>query len=90
MIDAGRGGDEGLVVDDAVRELAADDVGVCGELFEGGGRDVDVVRYARVVVSNSKSVNKCLARRCWNEATHINTGTGDRSATASNHFRIPI
>jgi hypothetical protein len=51
VVDAGGGGDEGLVVDDAVRELGADDVGVGGEGLEGRGGDVEVVGDARVVVA---------------------------------------
>lgn len=66
VVDIWRGGDEGLVVDDAVRELGADDVGVGGELFEGRGGDVEVVGYAGVVV----------AERDW-----VSRGTGSTART---------
>lgn len=56
MVDFGGGGDEGLVVDDPVREFSADNVGVRSELFKGRGRDVQVVGYAGVVVSVSSRV----------------------------------
>lgn len=51
VVDAGRGGNERLVVDDAVGEFAADDIGVGREFLEGRRGDVDVVRDAGVVVA---------------------------------------
>jgi hypothetical protein len=51
VINAWGDGDQGLVVNDAVRELASNDVGVSGELFKGRRCNVEVVRYARVMVA---------------------------------------
>lgn len=60
VIDVWRGGDQRLVVNNAVRELGADNVGVRGELLECRGRDVQVVGDARVVVADDLLVLSTL------------------------------
>lgn len=83
--------DEGLVVNDAVRELAADDVRVSGQLLERRWRDVHHVRHAWVVVSVDRLISQKTSSPILQGAgTNMSIGIGDRSATASNHFLIPI
>lgn len=92
IVNGGVGPDSSVDGKVAMGELAANYVGVFGELDERGGRDLDVVGNGRVVVTESMSpCQKCVPRVSdgRESCSYIMIGIGLPSATASNHAMIP-